>query len=143
MPFPNLDGRPVEYTDDVPKKVETYIAYCFEAKELPTKAGFAVSIGVSKKTLLNWAEKQDQLLHALAYMDSLQENQVWQKALKGEYNSNIAKLLLANHGYSDKSEVKQEIKAEVDTKPDMDTKTKIDMLMAKLEEQKKLLEENG
>lgn len=102
MPFPNLNGRPVEYTEDVPNKVIEYIAYCAENKELPLKAGLAVYIGVSKKTLLNWADKSEQLLHALETMESLQENEVWQRALRGEYNSNIAKLLLYNHGYSDK-----------------------------------------
>jgi hypothetical protein len=102
MPFPNLNGRPVEYTEDVPNKVGEYVNSCFENKELPTKAGLAVYIGICKQTLLTWAKKSEQLLDALKKMDSLQENECWQKALKGEYNPTIAKLLLANHGYYDK-----------------------------------------
>lgn len=123
MPFPNLNGRPVEYTEDVPNKVGEYVDYCFENKELPTRAGLAVYIGISKQTLFTWEDKNKQLLDSLKKMDALQENEVWQKALKGEYNSNIAKLLLFNHGYSDKvqtdntnTNLNTEIK-DKDTKP--------------------------
>lgn len=109
MPFPNLAGRPVEYKEEYLEKIPEYIQQCLDKDELPTKAGLAVFIGTSKQTLLHWAELNQHLLDALKDLDSLQENQVWQRALKGEYNSNIAKLLLANHGYSDRIENTQNI----------------------------------
>lgn len=104
MPFPNLDGRPVEYTKEIPDKVVVYVDKCIKDEKLPTRAGLAVYLGISKQTLYNWEKIDKQLMDSLKRLDALQEDEVWQKALKGEYNSNIAKLLLHNHGYSDKTQ---------------------------------------
>lgn len=112
MPFPNLDGRPSSYTDDVPNKVKSFVEQCLENDRLPTRAGLSNYIGVTKDTLIKWGEENKQLFDALKGLDQLQEDEVWQRALKGEYNSNIAKLLLHNHGYSDKSQ------SEIETKGD-------------------------
>lgn len=139
MPFPNLDGRPVEYTEEVVKKLPEYLQWCKDNESLPKRAGFAVYIGVSKSTLWEWEQKERQLSNALKELDSIQENQIIDNALVNKYNAVISKLLLSNHGYSDKSQVDQTVKATVEEKPDMDTKEKIDYLMSKLEEQKKLL----
>lgn len=109
MPFPNLDGRPSKYTDDIPSKVVDYIKWCEENKSLPKRAGFALYIGVSKVTLLSWAQEHEQLLNALAELDTFQEEQLIDGSLFNKMNSVIAKLLLTNHGYSDKSEVKNEV----------------------------------
>lgn len=108
MPFPNLNGRPSSYTDDVPQKVAEFVKLELEAKNLPTRAGLANYIGITKETLIRWGEQNKQLSDALSAFDQLQENEVWQRALRGEYNSNIAKLLLYNHGYSERSETKTE-----------------------------------
>lgn len=102
MPFPNLDGRPEEYTDDLPNKVVAYCNECLENKKLPTTAGLAVYIGISRSTLFEWRDKHTHFSDSVEGMLAFQEDDVWQKALKGEYNSVIAKLLLNNHGYSDK-----------------------------------------
>lgn len=107
MPFPNLDGRPSSYTDEAPKKVAEYAQLCIESDKFPTRAGLALYIGTSKKTMLVWEKANEELRNALEKFDSLQEDEVWGKALKGEYNSNIAKLLLYNHGYSDKQQIDQ------------------------------------
>ena len=112
MPFPNLNGRPVEYTEEVVDKVGEYAQQCLETKRFPTRAGLSLYIGINKKTLWEWDKKYKQLSNALAKFDAMQEDEVWEKALKGEYNSNIAKLLLHNHGYSDKSQ------SEIETKGD-------------------------
>lgn len=118
MPFPNLDGRPSKYSDDILNKIPEYVLECVKKDELPTRAGLAVYIGISKVTLCSWEDNHEQLLNALKKMDALQENQVWQRALKGDYNSNIAKLLLANHGYSDKSENTQNVNVNYRDLPD-------------------------
>lgn len=111
--FPNLEGRPSSYTDDVPQKVSKYADKCLKEKRLPTRAGLSNYIGISKDTLIKWGRENKHLLDALNAFDQLQEDEVWDKALKGEYNSNIAKLMLHNHGYSDRSQVDQSIDAKV------------------------------
>lgn len=108
MPFPNLNGRPSEYTDEAPNTVYKYIEERLAAKMPVSRAGAAVYIGISKQTLLKWADEHQQLLDALKILDSIQESDVQDRGLLGEYNSNIAKLILANHGYSDKQDIKSE-----------------------------------
>ena len=102
MTFPNLDGRPSEYTEDVPQKLVPYLEWCKENKSLPKRAGFALYIGVSKQTLLTWSQKHPQLLDALKQIDIIQESQLIDGSLFNQMNAVIAKLLLTNHGYSDK-----------------------------------------
>ena len=121
MPFPNLDGRPSSYTDDVPDKVYAYIKECEDISIPPTKAGFALYNNVCKDTLAKWASEHPQLLVSLGKLTDFQEQDLIRYSLKGEYNSTIAKLLLQNnHGYSDKSEVKQESKVETKTEHSVD-----------------------
>lgn len=108
MPFPNLNGRPTKYDETMLGKIPEYVEKCFHENRLPTRAGLSNFIGITKQTLINWGKENGQFLDALLIFDQLQEDEVWDKALKGEYNSNIAKLLLHNHGYSDKSQVQSE-----------------------------------
>lgn len=140
MPFPNLDGRPAQYTDEeAVKKLVEYCQICSANKELPNRAGLAVYMGLNKDTVEEYSKKYTHFSVSYGLMMQAQEDALWQKGLKNEYNANITKFMLQNHGYSDKSQVDQTVKATVEEKPDMDTKEKIDYLMSKLEEQKKLL----
>ena len=65
---------------------------------------------VSKDTLLNWSkdEGKKEFFGVYRQISSSQEFQLINGGLKGEYNSAIAKMLLAKHGYSDKPEVEHE-----------------------------------
>ena len=109
MPFPNLDGRPSKYKEDVPNKLKDYIEWCKENQSLPKRAGFALFIGISKSTLQEWEKEHEQLSVALKELDTFQEEQLVDGSLFNKMNSTIAKLLLSNHGYSEKSEVKNEV----------------------------------
>lgn len=103
MPFPNLDGRPVAYTDEeaVQKLVE-YCKECEEAKSLPNRAGLAVYMGINKDTVQEYSRKYTLFSVSYDLMMQVQEDALWQKGLKNEYNANITKFMLQNHGYSDK-----------------------------------------
>lgn len=114
MPFPNLEGRPSSYREEVIGKVSDFANKQLKLGNLPTRAGLANYIGITKDTLIRWGNDHKQLFDALMAFDQLQEDEIWQKALRGEYNSNIAKLLLYNHGYSDKSEIKQDLNVKSD-----------------------------
>ena len=74
--------------------------------KLPTIEGFALFIGVSKKSLYNWEEKYPEFLHALEKIRTEQHNRLINMGLSGDYNSTIAKLILSsNHGMREKADV--------------------------------------
>ena len=103
----NKGGRPTDYNDKTVEKARKYIASCKdEGKEvnLPTSEGLALFLKVTRMTLYNWAEKHKEFLYILEELNQEQAKRLINKGLSGDYNSNIAKLVLAKHGYKDKSE---------------------------------------
>lgn len=97
-------GRPTKLTDDIVKQAENYIAGDWETLDhvMPSAVGLAKVIGVSKKTLYNWADSNDEFLHILAELNTEQEFTLLNKGLTGEFNTAITKLVLTKHDYSDK-----------------------------------------
>ena len=95
---PHPGGRPTLYTPDIPERLEGYMRNC--PNELPSKTGFAISVGVHVNTMDNWGKKYSEFLWALRRLHTLQEMELLNKGLTGVYNPTIAKLLLINnHGY--------------------------------------------
>lgn len=97
-------GRPTEYSAEVLNKAREYIDSCKDSKKkvsLPKAEGLALHLGVTRKTLYNWADQHEDFLHILDEINQIQVNRVIDKGLSGDYNSNIAKLLLAKHGYKE------------------------------------------
>lgn len=88
--------------------------------EIPSVAGLAVHLGLSKKTLYNWQELEpsaiadteeeeaqkiiDEFKRLMEFIQAAQEARLINNGLSGLYNSQVAKLMLFNHGYSDKIE---------------------------------------
>lgn len=87
---------------------------------IPKVAGLAVYISEASKgeckpsrtQLYELGSRFPKFADILEQVNAIQEERVINGALAGHYNSNIAKLLLGKHGYSDKSEVDQNIKVE-------------------------------
>ena len=104
--------RPTKYTDEeVNSLANQYLDECDFKDELPNIAGFAVYVKVCRDTVYEWMKcgKYPMLSDTLALLASEQENKLIQRSLKGEYNSNISKLLLHNHGYSDRQQINQDM----------------------------------
>ena len=102
-------GRPTKYNKDTIQKALEYIEnHKNYGDPVPIAAGLACELGVSKKTLYNWADEHKDFLHTLDLLQSKQERMLAGGALEGELQATIAKLMLANHGYSDKQEQKIE-----------------------------------
>jgi len=97
-------GRPTKLTEEIIKKAENYIAGDWEKLKhvMPSAVGLAKVIGVSKKTLYNWADNNDEFLHILAELNTEQEFTLLNNGLTGEFNTAITKLVLTKHDYSDK-----------------------------------------
>lgn len=96
-------GRPSEYEESFPDKVLEYLNDPEET--YPTRAGLALFLHCTKQTLINWGERHPDFLDALEDLDRQQEKKLWNKGLDGTWNSNIVKLGLHNHGYSDRTDV--------------------------------------
>lgn len=98
-------GCPTKYSKE---KLNISIDYVKNYKEhgdiVPSVVGLAVLLEVSKKTLYNWAavpENKD-FLHTLEKLSTNQERGLLNGGLSGDLNPQITKMMLYNHGYSDK-----------------------------------------
>ena len=98
-------GRPTKYTPELLKiawdYVENYEAY---GDVMPSQIGLKLACGIDKSTLLDWS-KQKAKKEFSTILDIIMDKQhqcLINKGLMGEFNSNICKLALGKHGYSDK-----------------------------------------
>lgn len=98
-----MAGRPSEYSEEVQARADAYAEGGFiECGDVvPSRAGLALELGLSRSTMANW-EKFPEFLVTLEKIAYLQERISLNGGLKGDLNPTIVKLLLANHGYSDK-----------------------------------------
>ena len=98
-------GRPTKYNKKALQKAEAYIDHHEDHGDaVPIAAGLACVLGVGKRTLYAWAERHSEFQHTLDKLNSNQERILASKGLTGEFSSVITKLMLCNHGYSDKKE---------------------------------------
>lgn len=112
-------GRPTEYGPEILKKTKEYLTKAKDkykkgrlvSVNLPSIAGLAVYLKVSRDTIYEWKSKTDESGKKLLYPDfsdilaqilAEQEKRLMEMGLKGDYNSAIAKLALGKHGYHDK-----------------------------------------
>lgn len=124
-------GRPNEFKKEYIKAVDDYLKECSDKYigiveksgedgekiqylhkdarlkvKLPTIEGFALRLGVCKKSIYNWAKDNEKFLHALEKIEIEQKERLINMGLSGEYNSTIAKLILsANHGMAERNNV--------------------------------------
>ena len=100
-------GRPTKYSEEMLSKANDYLHnYAEKGDAVPIMAGLACELGVSKKTLYTWGELHEPFLHTLEAIQAAQERKLASGGLEGAFQPTIAKLMMANHGYSEKQEVK-------------------------------------
>lgn len=73
--------------------------------ELPTPAGYAFAIGISKTTLNAWRKAHAEFAEAYEIAMQFQEHMAVIHGYRDESNANITKLILNQHGYTEKSVV--------------------------------------
>ena len=101
-----MAGRPTDYSEHIQDLADDYLLTYMEGDNpqiVPTAAGLALHLGISKATVYNWSKKFSKFLDTLDTLNAVQEVKLTNGSLKNELNSNISKLMLANHGYSDKT----------------------------------------
>lgn len=102
----NPIGRPSKYNPELQAQADRYIYdYAEQEDVIPSAAGLCVWLGISRPTLHEWDRAYPEFSNTLAAIRELQEKVALNKGLTGAFNSTIVKLVLANHGYSDKQEI--------------------------------------
>lgn len=108
------EGRPTDYSTEILDKTKDYLAnYEDYGDAIPSIAGLAVELKVSRDTIYEWRKHEDKKEFSDILQDILssQERILISKGLKGEFNSNITKLALGKHGYTEKQDVTSDGKA--------------------------------
>lgn len=96
-------GRPSKYNKEVLEKAKKYTKE-YESV-IPSAAGLARSLGVAKSTVYKWAEENKDFSDALGAIQTEQEFVLVEKGLTKEFDSGLTKLMLHNHGHSDKQAI--------------------------------------
>ena len=99
-------GRPSKFAESL-VKAKDYLMGGYETvgDVVPSVAGLACYLGVSRKTVYEWVKESADLSDTLEGILAMQENKLINKGLNGDFNPTITKLMLANHGYSEKQEI--------------------------------------
>lgn len=100
-------ARPQKYNDDMQAKAEDYYKNheSLTGDVVPSVCGLACYLEVIEKTLYNWRDVHPQFLHTLAKIKEKQKKLLLNNGLTGEFNSNITKLMLGNHGFHEKKDI--------------------------------------
>ena len=96
-------GRPTKYSDDMQEKAYQYVRN--HDSRVPTTAGLAIHLGVRRSTLYEWAKNVQEFSDTLEELQDRQEVLLVDGGLSGEFNSGITRVMMANHGYREKTEV--------------------------------------
>lgn len=101
---PKTKGRPTKLDDDLKNKAQKYLngGHLTVGDVVPTIAGLARYLKVARQTLTNFGNQDSDFLGTLEDIKTEQERLLINNGLVGGFNSAIVKLMLSNHGYSDK-----------------------------------------
>ena len=99
----NPVGRPSLLTPELKARAAEYLERFNEQGDvIPSTAGLACWLGISKASVYNYGDQDAEFLATLDAIQAKQEALTLNNGMNGVFNSTIAKLVLANHGYSDK-----------------------------------------
>ncbi len=92
-------GRPSKYKPEY-CDLTAYFQGCEDNNDqIPKICGFAIFLGVTENTVMNWGKEFPDFLRSLKKILAKQKQMLMDKGLDKTYSSVIAKLLLsANHG---------------------------------------------
>ena len=103
----NKGGRPTKYTPEIVEEALDYLE-TFNSKynhAIPSIIGMAKVLKLDDTTLYDWAKKEgNEFSRILPRCKKFQEFELINGGLRSDLNSNIVKLALGKHGYSDKQE---------------------------------------
>lgn len=96
-------GAPTKLTPELVERAEFYVTDGFKEKEdiVPSVAGLACFLGISKNSVYKYAELDSDFLNTLHAIEVKQEKMLLNGGLSGKFNSTITKLMMSNHGYKE------------------------------------------
>ena len=101
-------GRPTKYTSELLDNCYTYIAKWRELGDMiPSHEALQLSIGISSTCMYDWARDPEKAEFSVILDKILlmQRQELINKGLSGDFNSNITKLVLGKHGFHDRKEL--------------------------------------
>lgn len=102
-------GRPTKYNEAMQEKADDYLTTYQKDSVVPSVAGLSLVLDLSDSTIYDWKAKHPDFSRTLRNIKKKQEAELLNKGLTSEFNATIVKLMLHNHGYSDK--VEQDLKS--------------------------------
>lgn len=106
-------ARPTKLTKELIKTALDYVDDCKAFEDVvPTVAGMALAMGISKDTVYEWANaknedgslKNKEFSDAISDLKAKQEKELVANGLQSVFNPAITRLMLSsNHGYSEKT----------------------------------------
>ena len=97
-------ARPSKYNPEIQAKADDYAQnFMAYGDPVPTVAGLSDALDIARSTLYLWQEQHPEFSDTLERIDRRQQKFLIAGGLTNEFNSAITKLMLHNHGYSDKS----------------------------------------
>jgi hypothetical protein len=101
----NPGGRTRLLTPELIERAQLYLTeWENEGDVIPSIAGLALFLGVSRDSVHTWRHQNELFSDTLAALLAKQERITLNKGLTGDFTAPISKLVLHNHGYSDKAE---------------------------------------
>ena len=105
-----MAGRPTIYNEQILIDTREYIDSCEDVAttvKLPTIEGLAYHLKINKDAIYTWRKEngKEEFSELIDELLAKQARELINKGLSGDYNSTIAKVLLAKHGYRDSQEV--------------------------------------
>ena len=99
-------GAPTKYTQDLQDQADEYIFKYSEVGDvIPSRVGLCCYLGVSKRVSYEWETLYPDFMHTLENIEAMQERTAVNRGLDGTFNAAITKLILHNHGYSEKQAI--------------------------------------
>lgn len=100
-------GRPTTYSQDMLQRAKKYVegGYLEQGDAIPSVVGVARYLGVATSTVHLWGEAHPEFSDTLSECKDEQHRITLSNALTGKFNATISKLVLHNHGYSERQDV--------------------------------------
>jgi hypothetical protein len=110
----NLGGRPSKLDEEMYNKAELYISGDWEITGdlIPSMEALAIYLNVSRSTVKLWASSDERFSAITDVLKATQAVKVMNKGLSGDFNSTISKVILAQHGITEKTEVHNTVSLE-------------------------------
>jgi len=98
-------ARPTKYTPELLEKAHSYIANWRTLGDMiPSHEALSLYLEINRATLYDWRDQEgkEEFSDILDQILVLQQQELVNNGLSGDFNAAITKLVLGKHGYSDK-----------------------------------------